>query len=211
MKGEDAREWMVRHDLAGIRDERVLKAFREVDRALFVPDELRESAYADSPLPIGHGQTISQPFIVAYMLEQLNIRPDHRVLEVGAGSGYVVALLTRLCKEVVATELVRGLAILARKNLRRNGASNYVIIHDPRTLGAPERAPFDRVIVSAAAPALPRELVDQLVEGGVMIIPIGTTEQWLWRVTKEEGAAGEALVTRERLLPVRFVPLKRVA
>lgn len=183
----------------GITDERVLNAMADVDREHFVPAEHRPEAYDDTPLPIGYGQTISQPYIVAYMLEQLDVKPEHTVLEVGAGSGYVAALLAELCTAVVATERVEELAARAE---RKVAAENVRIVATPMTVGYPPGAPYDRIIVSASAPDVPQELVDQLADCGRMLIPVGDDDQWLYLVEKR----GED-VTAKRLIGVRFVPL----
>jgi protein-L-isoaspartate(D-aspartate) O-methyltransferase len=206
---------MLEHDLL-LRDiaaEGVLKAFELVPRELFVPAELRDHAYEDTPLPNYCGQTISQPYIVAYMLQALELDATQRVLEVGAGSGYVVALLSLICKEVVATERFKELVTLANAHLeafeevlreRRLGYKiDYKVIHAPRGLGAPKQAPFDRIIVSAAPVSIPQELVNQLAVDGVMVLPAGPEgDQWLFRVRKAEDT-----ISVERLLPVRFMPL----
>ena len=200
-----AKRRMIEHHLRdrGITSAALLRAFGLVERERFVPDGLHERAYDDNPLPIGHGQTISQPYIVAYMLQELELRQEHRALEVGAGSGYVVALLSHLCGKVVGTERIEELAALATENLSHLKRSNYRIVHTPATLGSPADGPFDRIIVSATAASIPGGLFLQLAEGGVMVIPVGSSwDQWLWKVTKTKGTA----VTK-RLLPVRFVPL----
>jgi protein-L-isoaspartate(D-aspartate) O-methyltransferase len=194
----------LRHE--GIRDERVLRAVAEVDRAAFVPEDLRDRADADHPLPIGHGQTISQPFVVAYMTEQLRLAGDERVLEVGTGSGYQTAILARLAEEVFSMEIVPELAELARTLLvDRLGLSNVRLRTGDGTLGWPEAAPFDRVIVTAAAPVVPPTLVAQLAPGGRMILPVGPDlSAQVLRVV--DRAPGGGLLESD-LLGVRFVPL----
>lgn len=187
----------------GITDERVLDAFSKVDRSYFV-----ESAnpYADEPQAIGFGQTISQPYVVALMLQELNIRTGDKVLEVGVGSGYVIALLTHLCRTVVGTELVPELVERTRKvlsSLEEESLvnSNYEVIHAIR--GAPEQGPYDKILVSAAAKELPDYLLEQLTRDGVLLIPVGEeNEQWLVRVEQQ----GDKIV-QEKLAPVHFVPL----
>ena len=187
----------------GIRDERVLRAMGKVPRHMFVPASLQATAYDDNPVPIGEGQTISQPFIVAYMLESLLITPESRVLEIGTGTGYQAALLGELAHEVYTMERVFALFSTAMENLERLGYSNVEVIHGDGTRGLPERAPFDRIIVAAAAPDIPTALFEQLAEGGRMIIPVGTPElQDLLLVRKQDG-----LPTTQQLEGCRFVPL----
>lgn len=187
----------------GIRDERVLAAFLRVPRHQFVADPYRVEAYEDHPLPIGHGQTISQPFIVAAMLEFLRLQPADRALEVGAGSGYQTALLAELCKEVFAIERHPALAESAAAVLDRLGYGNAHIIVGDGTLGYAPAAPYDAIAVAAAAAAVPPALVEQLAEGGRMIIPLGTPDtQELVLVSKRDGE-----IQRSRLDGCRFVPL----
>ena len=170
------RERMVEEQLKarGIRDERVLRAMAKVPRHLFVPEEIRASAYEDRALPIGYGQTISQPYIVAVMLEMLDVHDDHKVLEVGAGSGYQAALLAELAREVYAIEIIEPLAHRAKQVLEKLGYGDkvHVIVADG-TLGWEEAAPYDRIIVSAACPDIPPPLAEQLVEGGRIVAPVG--------------------------------------
>jgi len=158
----------------GIADERVLTAMAKVPREQFMPERQRRFAYDDSALSIGEGQTISQPYMVAKMLELLACRPEHRVLEVGAGSGYQAALLGELAAEVYAIEIVGTLAERARQVLSRLGYENVSIVGGDGTLGYPEAAPYDRVIVAAAAPQVPPPLAEQLVEGGRLVAPVGS-------------------------------------
>jgi len=194
----------LRHE--GIRDERVLRAFAEVARAAFVPEDLRERADADHPLPIGHGQTISQPFVVAYMTEQLRLAGNERVLEVGTGSGYQTAILARLTEEVFSMEIVPELAQLARTLLvDRLGLSNVRLRTGDGALGWPEAAPFDRVIVTAAAPAVPPALIVELAPHGRMILPVGPDPSaQVLRVVDRAPSGG---LLESDLLGVRFVPL----
>ena len=175
---ERQREKMVRTQLAerGLRDPRVLDAMRIVPRHEFVPEGLRADAYEDHPLPIGEGQTISQPYIVAAMLEHLSLRPTDRVLEVGTGSGYVTALLSVLCAEVFSVERHAPLAAAAEATLRRLGYSNVSLKVADGSLGWSEHAPFDAILVSAAAAEVPVPLFEQLREGGRMMIPVGSPE-----------------------------------
>lgn len=185
-----------------IRDERVLNAMLKVPRHLFVPAALRSQAYADSPLPIGHDQTISQPYIVAFMTQGLKVEPDHRVLEIGTGSGYQAAVLGLLAKEVYTIEIVQPLAERARATLAEQGHRNVHVRHGNGYLGWPEQAPFDRIMVTAAPDEVPPALVTQLKVGGLMAIPVGTTTQQL-RILRRTPAGLETLDT----LPVRFVPM----
>ncbi len=195
---------------AGIRDERVLGAIAQLPRELFVPERLRGEADADRPLPIGCGQTISQPFVAAYMTERLHLAGAERVLEVGTGSGYQTALLALLAEEVFSIEIVPELADRAREILLgRLGLANVRLRTGDGTLGWPEEAPFDRIIVTAAAPEVPPALAQQLAPGGRMILPIGEElDVQMLRVLERgnDGPNAEA-----DLLPVRFVPLTHPA
>ena len=188
----------------GIGDQAVLRALEEVPRDAFLPADMASSAYADRALPIDCGQTISQPFVVAYMTEQLEVRPHHRVLEIGTGSGYQAAVLSRLARRVVSIERYRTLAETAQARLRDLGFQNVEVIVGDGMLGAADHAPFDRIIVTAAADAVPSALIDQLAVGGMLIAPLGPPDgvQHLTKVTKTE--TGEQRAT---LIPVRFVPL----
>jgi protein-L-isoaspartate(D-aspartate) O-methyltransferase len=188
----------------GINDVVVLRALDDVPRERFVDDRFADDAYADRALPISCGQTISQPFVVAYMTGQLDVRPDHKVLEVGTGSGYQAAVLSRLAREVVTVERYRTLADTARSRLAALGYENVDVIVSDGFAGVPERAPFDRIIVTAAAEEVPAALTKQLAEGGVMLLPLGPHggTQYLVKLTKSAGK-----LTRETLLAVRFVPL----
>jgi len=189
---------------AGISDQAVLRALEEVPRDRFVPKHLQDRAYADHALPIACGQTISQPYVVAYMTEALELRPHHRVLEIGTGSGYQAAILSRLARQVVTIERYATLANTARERLQALGYRNVEVLAGDGMAGAPDHAPFDRVMVTAAGPAIPQALIDQLVVGGILIAPVGPEDgaQHLTKVTKTE--TGE---TRETLIAVRFVPL----
>ncbi len=186
----------------GVRSRRVLDAMTRVPRHLFVPADSRARAYDDTPLPIGQGQTISQPYIVAYMTEELDLSADHRVLEIGTGSGYQAAVLAELVKQVWSVEIVPELAERARRTLADTGYRNVEIRAGNGYLGWPEHAPFDRIIVTAAPPEIPQALVEQLAVGGRMIVPVGTLLQELVLLTKN--ARG---VTEKRTIPVRFVPM----
>jgi protein-L-isoaspartate(D-aspartate) O-methyltransferase len=190
----------------GIKDERVLAAMRAVPRHEFVPDDQRFSAYDDRPLLIGYGQTISQPFIVAFMTEQLKPQPTDRVLEIGTGSGYQAAILSGLVKEVFTIEIVEPLAKRAAADLRRLSYTNVFVKAGDGYQGWPNHAPFDAIIVTCAPDKIPAPLVEQLREGGRMIIPVGPDGgvQELYLLEKRGGE-----VKRKSILPVRFVPMTR--
>ena len=199
------RERMVRRQLAerGIREARVLDAMSRVPRHEFVPETLRQEAHEDHPLPIGEGQTISQPYIVAAMLEHLALQATDRVLEVGTGSGYVTALLSLLCAEVYSVERHAQLAALAESTLHRLGYRNMKIRVGDGSQGWPEYAPFDAILVSAATPEMPPALFAQLREGGRMVVPIGPASSQELQLIRKIG--GEPAV---RVLEgCRFVPL----
>jgi len=186
----------------GVVDPRVLAAMAKVPRHLFVPEGLRSSAYADEPLPIGQGQTISQPYIVAYMTEALGLRGGEKVLEVGTGSGYQTAVLAEIAGTVWTIEIVPALAREARATLEALGYANIRYRVGDGSRGWPEEAPFDAVIVTAAAPRMPSGLEGQLAIGGRMIVPVGTGLQELFLVRRAEKG-----FERESRLAVRFVPL----
>lgn len=207
--GQDRRreaERMVAEQIRarGITDRRVLAAMEKVPRHHFVPNAERAAAYHDSPLAIGHGQTISQPYIVAFMTEALGLTPNDVVLEIGTGSGYQAAILAELAREVYTIELVAELAESARKTLAAAGYRNVHVRHGDGYLGWPERAPFSKVVVTAAPEAVPEALVDQLAVGGTMIVPVGPQHgtQELRILTKTTTG-----VTTESSLAVRFVPM----
>ena len=197
-------EFMLSLRRRGITNQAVLRAMDQVPREHFVTSELIDAAYADQALPIACGQTISQPYVVAYMTEKLDVHPDNRVLEIGTGSGYQAAVLSRLAREVVSVERYRTLADTARMRLKTLGYDNVEVVLGDGFAGAPERAPFDRIIVTAAAETIPAALVEQLAEGGVMILPLGSraASQVLVKLTKNNNR-----VAREDLIAVRFVPL----
>jgi len=190
---------------AGVRDSATLAAMRSVPRHAFVPPDVRDLAYADQPLPIGWGQTISQPYVVAFMTEQLHPRPGLKVLEVGTGSGYQAAVLAAIGCEVYTIEIVAPLATRAADLLARLGYAN---VH-PRTgdgyRGWPDEAPFDAMIVTAGAPEIPPALLTQLAPGGRLVMPVGPRDGVQYLVLVEKDAAGE--IAQRTLLPVRFVPL----
>jgi protein-L-isoaspartate(D-aspartate) O-methyltransferase len=185
-----------------IVSQRVLDAMRKVPRHLFVPEASRAASYGDFPLPIGHEQTISQPYIVAFMTQGLDVRPNDRVLEIGTGSGYQAAVLSVLAKEVYTIEIVAPLAERAGAALKRLGYANVHVRTGNGYLGWPEEAPFDRIMVTAAPDEVPKALVDQLKVGGIMAIPVGTTHQEL-RILRRTESGMQTLAT----LPVRFVPM----
>jgi protein-L-isoaspartate(D-aspartate) O-methyltransferase len=185
-----------------IRSPRVLDAMLKVPRHLFVPESERGQAYRDAPVPIGYAQTISQPYIVAFMTQELNVEPDDRVLEIGTGSGYQAAVLGVLAKEVYTIEIVAPLAERARATLMEVGYRNIQVRAGNGYLGWPEQAPYDRIMVTAAPPEVPPALVQQLKIGGLMAIPVGTIVQEL-RILRRNSTGVETLTT----LPVRFVPM----
>jgi protein-L-isoaspartate(D-aspartate) O-methyltransferase len=188
----------------GISDQAVLRAMDAVPREYFVTAEFADNAYADQALPIACGQTISQPYVVGYMTERLQLSAEHRVLEIGTGSGYQAAVLSRIVREVVTVERYRTLADAARLRLKTLGYDNITVLAGDGFLGVPERAPFDRIIVTAAAEEVPKALVEQLVEGGKLVLPLGPRNgpQYIVKLTKT--ASGPV---REDLIAVRFVPL----
>ena len=188
----------------GVRNQRVLSAFRSVPRHLFVPEMYRRAAYEDHPLPIGFGQTISQPYIVAVMTEALDLKPSHRVLEIGTGSGYQAAILSVLAAEIYSIELEPELASAAKERLQRLGYSNVIVKHGDGYEGWVAKAPFDRIILTAAPPEIPQILIDQLKRGGRLIAPVGIGVQWLEIVDK----ALNGRVTRRQTLAVEFVPMR---
>ena len=189
----------------GIRNPSVLRAMRDTPRHEFMPQEVRKFAYEDRPVPIGYEQTISQPSLVALMTETLDVGKNHRVLEIGTGSGYQAAVLAALAKEVYTIEIVPELAKSSAETLKRLGHKNVFTRLGNGYLGWPEHAPFDRIILTAAPPQLPQALIDQLKPGGKLLAPVGKTplEQELLLV--EKSATGK--VTRRSILPVRFVPM----
>jgi protein-L-isoaspartate(D-aspartate) O-methyltransferase len=206
MDFEAARKEMVREQLTGsdrdIRNLKVLEAMGTVPRHEFVPESERISSYGDHPLPIGHGQTISQPYIVAFMTEQLDPKSTNRVLEIGTGSGYQAAVLSLLVQEVYSIEIVEPLAKQAEATLQRLGYKNVRVKTGDGYKGWPEHAPFDAIIVTCAPDHVPQPLIDQLREGGKMIIPVGDFYQELVLLEKR----GKEL-QRKAVLPVRFVPM----
>jgi protein-L-isoaspartate(D-aspartate) O-methyltransferase len=199
------RQTMVEQQIAarGISDPATLAAMRAVPRHEFLPVRLRDEAYMDYPLPIGHGQTISQPFIVAFMTEAIRPQPGEKILEIGAGSGYQAAVLAQMGAEVYSVEIIEPLAQMARQTLERLGYQNAHVKHGDGYRGWPEQAPFDAVIVTCAPDKIPPDLVAQLKDGGRMIIPVGggmNQELVLLRKTGDT-------VEKQSVLPVRFVPM----
>lgn len=201
-----ARTWMVNRQIRarGIRDSKVLEAMAKVPRHEFVPEAYRDMAYSDTPLPIGEGQTISQPYIVALMTEALELNLGDRVLEVGTGSGYHAAVLSEIAKEVYAIEIIESLGRTAEERLKRLGYKNVKVRIGDGYLGWQEYAPFDAIIVTCAPEHIPQPLVEQLAEGGRMVIPVGEEDhiQTLFLLKKEEGE-----IRQKALIPVRFVPM----
>jgi len=201
------REKMVaeQFEARGIKSKRVLAAMRKVERHKFVPPEVIGESYEDYPLPIGEGQTISQPYIVAFMTEVLNLQPTDKVLEIGTGSGYQAAILAELCKEVYTIEIIESLGNKARQILAAQGYRNISIRIGDGYQGWPEAAPFDAIIVTCSPTDVPAPLQQQLKEGGRMIIPIGESgiSQELVLLTKKKGK-----LIRQSQMPVRFVPMK---
>ena len=187
----------------GITDARVLAAMRAVPRHAFVPDKYLEEAYEDHPLPVGEGQTISQPYIVAFMTSHLELTGSEKVLEIGTGSGYQAAILARLAKEVHSVERIPELASKAEATLKRLGFDNVAVHAGDGSLGWPEAAPYDRIIVTAAAPSVPDALTDQLKAGGRLIIPVGER----WHQMLEEWEKTSAGLIKKEVLSVVFVPL----
>ena len=201
------RKLMIKNQLQsrGIRDDAILKVMRSVERHNFVPENYRDRAYSDGPLPIGHGQTISQPYIVAFMTEQLQVSSQHKVLEIGTGSGYQAAILGELAKHVFTIEIIPELAEDAKNILNHLSYKNITVRAGDGYKGWPEEAPFERIMVTAAPTEVPQMLVDQLAPGGRMILPVGAQflVQYLWVIEKDD----QGTVTKEKILPVRFVPM----
>ncbi len=198
------REKMVETQIKarGVKNPRVLSALRKVERHRFVPGEYLNSAYSDQPLPIGEGQTISQPYIVALMTELLELKGDEKVLEIGTGSGYQAAILGELAKEVYTIEIVASLATMAKNRLLELGYQNIKVKAGDGYLGWPEAAPFDAIIVTAAPDHIPKPLIEQLKEGGRMVVPVGTYAQELKKIIKRSGK-----IETTDVIPVVFVPM----
>lgn len=198
------REKMVETQIKarGIKDYRVLSAMLKIERHLFVPETLRSSAYSDQPLPIGEGQTISQPYIVALMTDLLELKGGERVLEVGTGSGYQAAILAELAKEVYTIEIIERLASSAKNLLFDLGYRNITVKAGDGYLGWPEVAPFDAIIITCAPDHIPKPLLEQLKEGGRMVVPVGTYSQELKKIIKRSGK-----IETTDIIPVIFVPM----
>lgn len=203
---DQQREEMVRNQIQarGVKDKRVLDAMQKVKRHLFVPVMYRDLAYEDTPLPIGEGQTISQPYIVALMTELLALKGNEKVLEVGTGSGYQAAILAEVCKEVYTIEILEPLAKRSEKLLKEMGYTNVYVKYGDGYLGWSERAPFDAIIVTCAPEEVPPPLIEQLAEGGRLVIPVGVHWQELKLLKKINGK----IITMD-VIPVRFVPMLR--
>ena len=204
---ENMRKDMVENQLRqrGITDDRVLDVMGDVPRHLFVAEDLRNEAYMDGPLPIGFDQTISQPYIVAFMTEVLKVEQQHSVLEIGTGCGYQSAVLSSLAKHVISLERIKELAESAQRRLRELDYSNVDVVHGNGWNGYKQKAPFDRIIVTAGANKIPKALLDQLANGGILVIPVGKImfSQTLRIISKDSNGN----VTKQTSLPVRFVRL----
>jgi protein-L-isoaspartate(D-aspartate) O-methyltransferase len=198
------RERMVESQVEarGVKDPRVLSALLKVERHRFVPEKYLDLAYSDQPLPIGEGQTISQPYIVALMTELLELKGNEKVLEIGTGSGYQAAILAELAKEVYTIEIIEPLATRAREKLSELGYQNVTVKAGDGYLGWPEAAPFDAIIVTAAPDHIPKPLIEQLKEGGRMVLPVGTHTQELKKIVKRSGK-----METIDIIPVLFVPM----
>jgi len=201
----DKKERMIDQQLKGrdITDENVLEAMRKVDRKTFVPENMKRHAYEDTPLPIGNDQTISQPYIVAYMAQTLEIKKDEKVLEVGSGCGYNAAVLAQLASHVYSIEIIEWLADLAKKNIDAEGVENVSVRFGDGYKGWPEKSPFDKIILTAATPEIPKPLKDQLIVGGKILAPISNSYQKLVLLEK----TGDDEFIEHDMLHVRFVPM----
>lgn len=199
------KEEMIRHHLQGrdIRDPEVIRAMEEVDRKAFVPEELKPYAYEDGPLPIGRGQTISQPYIVAYMAQHLDLKKEDVILEIGSGCGYNAAVLSRLVTKVYSIEIIKWLAELARTNLEKAGIKNVCTRYGDGHKGWPEKAPFDKIILTASTPNIPESLKEQLKISGRLMAPVSNSYQNLVIMEKK----GQDEFCMKELIPVRFVPM----
>jgi protein-L-isoaspartate(D-aspartate) O-methyltransferase len=189
----------------GITEAQILNAFLEIPREAFIGDEYAHLAYGDHPLPIEAGQTISQPYIVALMIEAAEIKPGDKVLEVGSGSGYAAAVISRIATDVIGIERQHDLAQLARERLTRLGCTNITIVEGDGTRGCPDRAPFDAILAAASGSHVPQPLIDQLADGGRIVMPVGEPG-WVQELVKVTKGPGGKLI-HENLGGVRFVPL----
>jgi len=187
----------------GVKNQSVIRVMENIPRHEFVPEHLKSLAYANRPLPIGSGQTISQPFIVAYMTDQLDVNKTHRVLEIGTGSGYQAAVLSDLVKEVFTIEIVKNLCKRSTKLLKKLKYKNVKVLCGDGYGGWKEHAPFDRIILTAAPPKIPKPLIDQLAPNGLLIAPVGVGHQEIIKISKDKNGK----ILRSTLLPVRFVPM----
>jgi protein-L-isoaspartate(D-aspartate) O-methyltransferase len=199
------KEWMIKSQLIArdIHNKKVINAMRAVNREIFVPDNMKHLAYADSPLPIGKGQTISQPYIVAYMAQSLDLQPKDKVLEIGSGCGYNAAVLSQLVSQVYTIEIIEWLARLAQENLREAGIKNVSVKFGDGFSGWPENAPFDKILFTAATPEIPKAIKNQLIIGGKLLAPVSDTYQKLSLYRK----TGEDEFDVQDKLHVRFVPM----
>lgn len=199
------KEEMITNQLErrGVTNPEVLQAMRNIERELFVPEDLKKHAYEDRPLPIGEGQTISQPYIVAYMAQELQLESKDVVLEIGTGCGYNAAILSELVEQVYSIEVVEWLAGFAKENLRKAKIENVTTRHSDGFKGWEENAPYDAIILTAAPPSIPQPLKDQLKTGGRLLAPVGNMRQSLKLIMK----TGENSFKEKDLLPVRFVPM----
>ena len=199
------KETMIERDLKGrdIVNERVLQAMEEINREIFVPEGLRYRAYQDSPLPIGMKQTISQPYIVAYMAQILDPQPHEKIMEVGSGCGYNAAVLANLCSHVYSIEVIEWLADFAKVNLKQAGVKNVTVKHGDGFHGWPIKAPFDKIILTAATPIIPDKLKEQLIIGGKLLAPVSNSFQKL--ILHEKTGTNE--FKEHELIHVRFVPM----
>lgn len=186
----------------GVKDQRIIEVMKNIPRHFFIAPEFRDQAYGDHPLPIAEGQTISQPYIVALMTELLDLAQTDKVLEIGTGSGYQAAVLSQLVDSVFSIEVVASLARGAKERLKILGYNNVIVKHGDGYKGWPEHAPFDKIIVTAAPPEIPSELINHLNDPGIMVLPVGTYSQELVVITKKGGN-----VNKEVIIPVRFVPM----
>ena len=211
-KGHDNELYQLRMNMIetqikkrGITDQTILDAMKKVNRHEYVQENFERLAYSDRPVPIGFGQTISQPYIVAFMSHKLNVASHHKVLEIGTGSGYQAAVLAELSDHVYTIEIIPELAKRAEKVLKKNDYDNITIRIGDGYKGWPEHAPFDRIMVTAAPKEIPEKLVEQLAPGGIMVLPVGETVmmQYLWLIIKDN----DGQIEKEKILPVRFVPM----
>ncbi len=200
----EQREKMITNHLIArdISDQRVIEAMLKTERELFIPEQYIFDAYGDHPLPIGDGQTISQPYIVALMSQLCQLKGNERVLEIGSGSGYQTAILSHLASEIYSIERIKNLKETAEKNLVKSGCKNVKLIHGDGYKGLPEKAPFDVIILTAAPEAIPEALIDQLASGGRLVAPVGSSIQKLIRISKDQKD-----LHYEEITHVRFVPM----